>query len=55
MYAVIFTATLASPGNDYQAMAARLRARALGEYGCGDFTSVTGGDQEIADERQNDR
>jgi len=48
MYAVIFRATLANPGDDYQAMAAQLRERALNEYGCVEFTSVTEGDREIA-------
>lgn len=48
MYVVIFRATLANPGDDYQAMAARLRTRAFEKYGCLDFSSVTEGDQEIA-------
>ena len=48
MYAVIFRAALANPDDDYQAMAARLRARAIDVYGCVDFTCVTEGDQEIA-------
>ena len=48
MYAVIFTAQLNDIDETYSNMAARMRALAIDEYGCSDFTSVTEGDLEIA-------
>ncbi len=48
MYAVIFIAQLNKTDETYSDMAARMRALAIDEYGCSDFTSVTEGDTEIA-------
>ena len=48
MYAVIFRAHIRQLDDDYTEMARRLRQRALDEYGCVEFTSISAGDQEIA-------
>ena len=48
MYAVIFRAELGEFDDHYTATAARLRQRALEEYGCIEFTAVTEGNMEIA-------
>ena len=48
MYAVIFTAEIASVDREYSDMAARMRELAMSEYGCTGFTSCTEGSREIA-------
>jgi heme-degrading monooxygenase HmoA len=48
MYAVIFKATVAEPDDEYSRLAERLRDLAFKKYGCRDFVSVTGGNEEIA-------
>jgi len=48
MYAVIFRAKIKQRDQDYADTAARMRALAMGEYGCVDFVSVTEGDDEMA-------
>ncbi len=48
MYAVIFRAQIGELDDGYSEMAARLRDRALGEFGCLEFTACTEGDAEIA-------
>ncbi len=48
MYAVIFRAEIRELDDDYAAMAAQMRALAISEYGCLEFTSATEGSQEIA-------
>ncbi len=48
MYAVIFIARIASLDDEYSQMAERMRNLAIEKYGCKGFTSLTGGDEEIA-------
>jgi len=48
MYAVIFTAELSEPDQAYWDTVERLRTRAMEQYGCTGFRSVTQGNQEIA-------
>ena len=48
MYAVIFSAKVKQPDDNYSRMAEQLRDLALAEYGCLEFTSVTQGSEEIA-------
>ncbi len=48
MYAVIFRAQVRELDEGYGEMAARLRDRAIGEYGCLEFTACTEGGSEIA-------
>lgn len=48
MYAVIFTARIDHLDDEYARVAKRMRDRAMGEYGCLEFVSVTQGDQELA-------
>lgn len=48
MFVVIFRAKVRQVDNEYAAMAARMRALALTEFGCLEFTAVTEGDEEIA-------
>lgn len=48
MYAVIFRAEVAQLDDAYSEMAARLRERAISEFGCLEFTACTEGDAEIA-------
>ena len=47
-YAVIFRAEILALDPEYAAMAGRLRALALEQYGCLEFFAVTEGDQEVA-------
>lgn len=47
MYVVIFRATLKASDPEYTATAARLRTRAIQEFGCTDFVSCQQNDQEI--------
>ena len=48
MYAVIFRAEINKFDESYSEMAAKMRALAIDEYGCSEFTVVTEGMQEIA-------
>lgn len=48
MYVVIFRAQARALDAEYSALAARMRALAMNEFGCLDFCSVTEGDQEVA-------
>jgi len=48
MYVVIFKATIAELDDQYQRTVERLRDLAFEKYGCLDFVSATGGDEEIA-------
>ena len=48
MYAVIFRAKDAEIDEEYSRTAGRMRRLALEKYGCTEFTSVTGGDEEIS-------
>lgn len=48
MYAVIFRATVAALDDEYSRMAEQLKELAFEKYGCLDFVSVTGGNEEIA-------
>ena len=48
MYVVIFRARVRQFDAEYSAMAAHMRALALNQFGCLDFTATTEGDQEIA-------
>ena len=48
MYAVIFTAEIASLDSDYTEMAKRMRELAIDQYGCLGFTSCAEGGREIA-------
>ena len=48
MYAVIFRAEINKLDSRYTEMASRMRDLAINKYGCTDFTSVTGGSQEIS-------
>ena len=48
MYAVIFRAEINKLDSRYTEMASRMRDLAINKYGCADFTSVTGGSQEIS-------
>ena len=48
MYVVIFRARVRQFDAEYSAMAAQMRALALNQFGCLDFTATTEGDQEIA-------
>lgn len=48
MYAVIFKATIKTLDDTYSSTASRLRERAIGTYGCLEFTACTEGNQEIA-------
>lgn len=48
MYAVIFKAEIKKIDPVYQRMAARLRALAISDYGCLEFTSCREGQYEIA-------
>ena len=48
MYAVIFTAKVASLDDEYSQVAERMRQLATEKYGCKGFTSFTEGDEEIA-------
>ncbi|MBY6095362.1 antibiotic biosynthesis monooxygenase family protein [Ferrimonas balearica] len=48
MFVVIFRARLAQLDARYSAMAARLRERALSQFGCLEFVAVTEGEEEIA-------
>jgi len=48
MYAVIFKATINKLDDAYSKIALRMRELAINEYGCSEFVSVTGGDQEIS-------
>ncbi len=48
MYAVIFRAEINQLDESYSEMAAQMRALAMDEYGCTEFTSVTEGSQEIS-------
>jgi heme-degrading monooxygenase HmoA len=47
-YAVIFRAEIRALDSEYAAMAGRLRALAMEQYGCVDFFAVTEGHQEVA-------
>lgn len=48
MYAVIFRAQVKELDAQYGELAARLRDRAIEEFGCLEFTACTEGDSEIA-------
>lgn len=48
MFVVIFRARVRQFDAEYSAMAAQMRALALNQFGCLDFTATTEGDQEIA-------
>lgn len=48
MYAVIFRARIAQLDEEYTAVATRMRALAMDEYGCVDFVSVMSGRDEIS-------
>lgn len=48
MYAVIFRAAIKEIDEEYSKMAQQLRERALKEFGCIEFHSVSEGDQEVA-------
>ena len=48
MYIVIFTAKIAEIDAKYSDLAAKLRDRAINDYGCTEFVSATQGKQEIA-------
>ena len=48
MYVVVFTAQLSDLNKDYFDLAAKLRQRAIENYGCTEFISASQGDQEIA-------
>ena len=48
MYAVIFRAQIRELDTGYIDMAARLRERAIDEFGCLEFTACTEGDTEMA-------
>ncbi len=48
MYAVIFRAEIKQLDQEYSDTAAKLRDRAIVEYGCLDFVASTEGHQEIA-------
>lgn len=48
MYVVIFRARCAQLDEDYYQWAARMRTKALGEYGCVEFVSLQEGDEEIS-------
>ena len=48
MYAVIFKARIDAHNDDYHRLAAQMRALALQEYGCLEFTSVAEGEREIS-------
>jgi len=48
MYAVIFRASVAQLDDEYSRLAQRLKTLAFEKYGCREFVSVTGGDEEIA-------
>ncbi|MGD2119474.1 MAG: hypothetical protein PVG66_14020 [Chromatiales bacterium] len=48
MYAVIFKASIDTLDDGYHRLAAQMRALALQEYGCLEFTSVAEGKQEIS-------
>jgi len=47
-YVVVFRATIAILDDEYSTRAARLRARALADFGCLAFHAMTEGDKEIA-------
>ena len=47
MYAVIFSAELKNPEQDYAMLAERLRELAIQEYGCTKFISLTEANKEI--------
>ncbi len=48
MFAVIFRAKVAELGEEYNQTAERLRQLAIEKYGCTEFTSVAGTEEEIA-------
>lgn len=48
MFVVIFRAKVRSTASEYTLVAARMRALALGQFGCHEFTAVTEGQDEIA-------
>ena len=48
MWVVIFRARLALLDDAYSQWAQRMRAKALGEYGCLEFVSLQQGDEEIS-------
>lgn len=48
MFVVIFRAKVRRSDSEYTQVAARLRALALGQFGCLEFTAVTEGRDEIA-------
>ena len=48
MYAVIFSAELKNPEQDYAMLAERLRELAIQEYGCTKFISLTEANKEIS-------
>lgn len=48
MFVVIFRARVCQFDAEYSAMAAQMRALALNQFGCLDFTATTEGDREIA-------
>ena len=48
MYAVIFKATIAEFDDEYLRTVERMKELAFKKYGCQDFVSVTGGNEEIA-------
>ena len=48
MYAVIFKAQIKELDAQYSKMAERMRALAINEYGCTEFTACTEGKNEIA-------
>ena len=48
MYAVIFKAKTKELDESYVTMAKRMRALAMSEYACCEFTAVTEGSEEIA-------
>lgn len=47
MYVVIFTAEIADLNREYFNLAAKLRQRAIDNYGCAEFISTTQDNQEI--------
>lgn len=48
MYAVIFKAKIKQLDEEYSSLAAKLRALAMQEFGCTEFSATSEGDMEIA-------